>query len=121
MREIRITVVVSLGPKTTSMTNLVGSEYRSAETSLTRQNIEYIENFDNSETVEKDMIIRTDPAAGAELKTGDKVVLVISLGKKPKNVKVPDLTGKTEEQAREDLKPFNLTLGNRHAGRQQTA
>ncbi len=50
-----------------------------------------------SETVAKDTVIRTDPAAGAGLKPGSVVTLVVSKGKPP--VQVPDVTGKKQSDA----------------------
>ncbi len=52
---------------------------------------------------------RTAPKAGVELGTGDRITLIPSLGPPP--VDVPDLTGKTVEQARASLIRAHLELG----------
>jgi serine/threonine-protein kinase len=50
-----------------------------------------------SETVPKDQVIRTDPAAGTQVDKGSKVTLVVSSGKA--QVIVPSVTGLTKAAA----------------------
>jgi serine/threonine protein kinase/beta-lactam-binding protein with PASTA domain len=53
-------------------------------------------------------VIRTDPAAGAQLATGKTVTLFI--GQQAAAVKVPDLTGMSQSQAQQALVAAHLTL-----------
>ncbi|HEX5407704.1 MAG TPA: Stk1 family PASTA domain-containing Ser/Thr kinase [Pseudonocardiaceae bacterium] len=53
-------------------------------------------------------VIRTDPAAGAQLATGKTVTLFI--GQQPAAVKVPDLTNMTQAQAQQALAAVHLQL-----------
>lgn len=108
----KITVTISRGPKSVILEDYTDMEYRQAEIALDRLGITYIEQRENSETVEKDHIIRTEPGNGTELSSGDSVVLIISDGKATIPVNVPDLYGMTEEQARDALTKAGLVCGN---------
>jgi serine/threonine-protein kinase len=54
-----------------------------------------------SETVAKDAVVRTDPAAGARARRGQVVTLFLSRG--PERFTVPDVHGMTETAARDAL------------------
>ena len=54
-------------------------------------------------------VAKTDPPAGTSLEKDETVTLVPSLGPKP--VRVPDLKGKTIDEARTDLADAHLRLG----------
>ena len=62
---------------------------------------------ENSDTVDKGGIIRTEPAAGEMMKTGDTVIIYISSG--PKTAKMPNLVGKTLKAALELLEYAGFT------------
>ena len=84
---IPITVVVSRGARSGAMPNLVGEEGRSAQLRLDQNKdlkalglkIEMGESGYEDE-VPAGSVIRTDPAAGTQLKEGDTVTLYLSLG-----------------------------------------
>jgi serine/threonine-protein kinase len=59
-----------------------------------------------SDTVAAGSVIRTEPPAGTEVDQGTTVLLVVSSGATP--VEVPDVVGKTESAARDDLQNANL-------------
>ncbi len=88
-REIQ--VFVSTGEKTDTMPNVVGQEHRVAKINLNQLGLEL--NLDNAKfeynDAEYGTVIRTDPAAGATLHTGDTVTLIVSKGPEPKPVAVP--------------------------------
>ncbi len=106
-----IVVDISRGPKTITLENYVGMEYRQAEVALRRLGLEPIVQTENDADAEKDSVIRTQPAAGESLSAGDTVVLVVSEGPKLKDVVVPDVTGLTLAQAEEKLRGEGLTPG----------
>jgi serine/threonine-protein kinase len=61
-----------------------------------------------SDTVPRDVIIRTDPEAGTPLPPGGAVAVVVSDGPAP--VDVPDVTGRTEAEATAALTGAGLTV-----------
>ncbi|WP_127841157.1 Stk1 family PASTA domain-containing Ser/Thr kinase [Actinomyces wuliandei] len=63
---------------------------------------------EDSGTVAKDRVIRTDPVAGNPVQRGSTVSLVLSTGE----TQVPDLTGMTQAEAREALTSVGLSVGN---------
>lgn len=61
-----------------------------------------------SEDVEKDKVISQEPKAGEKITKNSSVKVVISKGKEIKKNKVPDLIGKSESEALEELKKLNF-------------
>jgi len=103
-----ITVTVSRGPKSVTLSDYVGQEARLVKNELDRMGIEVIENEEYNADVEQAYVISTSPTAGATLASGDTVVLTVSKGKEPVPITVPDLTGLTEENARASLTSLGL-------------
>ncbi|WP_336112044.1 Stk1 family PASTA domain-containing Ser/Thr kinase [Streptomyces sp. PTD9-10] len=79
------------------------AKLRAAGLDVKRVRLEY------SDTVERGAVIRTDPAAGARIRSNDSVTLVVSRG--PEIVKVPDLTGVPLGKAQAKLKAAGLEPG----------
>jgi eukaryotic-like serine/threonine-protein kinase len=61
------------------------------------------------DTVLPGAVIRQSPEAGARVKKGSTVTLIVSTG--PSSVKVPDLKGKTQAEAKAKLEEVHLVLG----------
>ncbi|WP_303325119.1 Stk1 family PASTA domain-containing Ser/Thr kinase [Actinomyces radicidentis] len=62
----------------------------------------------DSTTVAKDKVISTDPASGTSVSRGTTVSLVLSTGQ----TTVPDVTGKSQADARKALEDAGLSVGN---------
>lgn len=62
-------------------------------------------------TIALGRVISTDPAAQTELKKGDKVILYVSAGAADEPVRMPDLTGKSEIEARAALSKLDISIG----------
>ncbi|MBA3744165.1 Stk1 family PASTA domain-containing Ser/Thr kinase, partial [Sporichthya sp.] len=95
-----ITAVVSKGPERYTVPDLENVDVAEAkrrlldEASLTVRD-EVTEKY--SDTIAKGKIIRTDPAAGTALRRDAVVTLIVSKGAKP--VDLPDVVGKSVEEA----------------------
>ena len=63
----------------------------------------------NSDTVEKDTVISQDPKGDSKIARGGTVTIELSLGKESTQVPMPDLKGKTEEEAKEILEELGIT------------
>jgi serine/threonine-protein kinase len=91
----KITLYISKGPETKQrpMPNVVGQSLETAKTILDNQKLSLVikQVEESSNTVAENVIIRTEPASGEDLKTGDSVTLYVSTG--PKKAKMPDLVG----------------------------
>jgi beta-lactam-binding protein with PASTA domain len=62
-----------------------------------------------SETVAKDLVLTSDPEPTSRIREGSEVTLVMSLG--PERYAVPDLRGKTVEEANAALSELTLVAG----------
>ncbi|MDR1117244.1 MAG: Stk1 family PASTA domain-containing Ser/Thr kinase [Oscillospiraceae bacterium] len=108
----KITVTVSGGVRTLVLDDYRNVEQRTAEIRIAKQGFKVgAPEYENSDEVMKDYVIRTIPEYGAEMTAGDEVVLVLSLGPNVVKVKMPDLTKRTEEAAKQALQNAKLTFG----------
>ena len=90
--------------------NVVRLPVADAISELNKKNLDYRAGGEEfSEDVEAGSVMRQEPGDGVKGKAGDKVTLVVSKG--PDRVAVPDLRGKTTDQARKLLEDANLSLG----------
>jgi len=90
-----VMLYISSGPeiKTGPMPKVNGQSLETARTILANQklDLDVREVEEHSNSVEENYIIRSDPAPGTELKTGDTVVLYVSKG--PEKARVPEVLG----------------------------
>ncbi|WP_121181569.1 PASTA domain-containing protein [Nocardiopsis sp. Huas11] len=91
------------------MPDVTGSAPAEAETVLADLGAALVvrraEAYDDN--VDTGAVASTEPAAGAEVQTGDEVTLVVSIG--ARSVEVPDVSGGTESQARTELREAGFT------------
>ena len=64
---------------------------------------------ENDSLIEKNHVISQTPSQGTELKKGDTIHIIISLG--PKDLSIPNLRGYTLEDAKKVLSQEGLSLG----------
>jgi serine/threonine-protein kinase len=90
-----VMLYISKGPEnmTRPMPRVEGQSLQTAKTILNNQNLELdiqvVE--ENSNTVEENVVIRSEPTTGEDLNTGDTVTLYVSKG--PKKANMPDVLG----------------------------
>ena len=96
-----VMLYISIGPKTKTgpMPKVEGQTVETARTIINNQkmDLQIKEVEENSDTVPEGRVIRSDPAAGEELKTGDTVTLYVSKG--PETAKMPNVEGESLETA----------------------
>ncbi len=107
-----VEVRVSKGTEKILVPNVAeASSVREAKMKLENVGLVYVEAFEISETVESGEIIRQDPVVNTEVDPGSEVTVFISIGIESGDtglVKVPDMIGETEEEARRMLDEANL-------------
>ena len=111
--DLVITVYVSSGTETGEMLNVVNQEDRAAQIMLKNLIDQLNLTIDDSEQqfsseYTAGYVISTDPIAGATLKEGDTIKLVISKGPEITKVTVPPFIGMDIEQAKKSLDGLKL-------------
>ena len=111
--ERNISVFVSTGVRMEQMLNLVGQEYRAAKIQLKNLDLDLV--FEDAEwysdSVTSGCIIKTEPAYGEMIQSGDTIKLYISKGVEAKSVAVPTCTGFDIETVRQNLAQLGLVCG----------
>jgi len=104
-----ITVTISRGAKTFLLPEYVNMEARQVKIELERLGITCVENTPEfNDDVENGYVLRTEPAAGTELTAGDTVTLTVSKGPEVVLVEMPDLMGRSENEALTQLEAAGL-------------
>ena len=106
-----ITIIISLGAEDVEVPDVLKYTDEQAQTILEEAGFKVSHAFEYSETVEKDGIVRTEPAAGVKAPAGSKVILVVSNGSEVVMVPVPKITGISESAARSSLEALGLNVG----------
>ena len=106
----KVSVVISLGSDTfdISKLNLSGKTKEAAEALLKENGFSVDSKEENSDTVEKGMVMSYSPIKS---KKGERVTLTVSSGKKITKVVVPNITNMNEADAKALLESSGLVLG----------
>jgi serine/threonine-protein kinase len=94
-----IIIYVSAGKNTTTVPDVSNLTDEQATTMLQEKNLKITHSYEFSDTVEKDRVIATDPAANTEVPEGTEVTVIISNGKEVKTTEVPNLVGESNASA----------------------
>ena len=106
----KVSVVISLGSDTfdISKLNLSGKTKEAAEALLKENGFSVDSKEENSDTIEKGMVMSYSPI---KPKKGERVTLTVSSGKKITKVVVPNITNMNEADAKALLESSGLVLG----------
>ena len=107
----KIKVVVSLGGDGSTMPDLTNKRDIDAQTILNNMDLRFTTVREKSDTIPKDYVVRHTPSEGTTVKKGDSVTLYVSTGKDETMVRVPNLIGMTENDAKAKLLDEGLTWG----------
>ncbi|HEY7829125.1 MAG TPA: Stk1 family PASTA domain-containing Ser/Thr kinase [Solirubrobacteraceae bacterium] len=105
----RVSIVVSSGPGSLALPNVVGQTAAQATAALQAAGLKPTTQSQASTKVKQGLVISTDPSAGTELQEGSPVTVLVSSG--PQQVAVPEVTGSSEAEAKATLKAAGLKLG----------
>jgi serine/threonine-protein kinase len=105
-------LTISSGPKLIPVPDVKNREYRDAQNKLESANltVKTIEREYNND-ISNDYVIRTEPAAGEQVKENTEITIIVSKGTEMKQATVPNLIGKTEAEAKKALSDAKLKLG----------
>ena len=104
-----ITLTVSAGPQPRPISDWTNKPFNDAKTGMEAAGLQVRRVEGYSDTVAVGNVISTSPRAGQTAPKGSTVTVVVSAG--PATVTVPDLTGRTVEQARQSLAAVGLRIG----------
>ncbi|WP_067964485.1 Stk1 family PASTA domain-containing Ser/Thr kinase [Nocardiopsis trehalosi] len=103
-----ITIVVSSGPGSQEIPNVVGQDVDSATQALEEAGFEIGDTSEEeSDSYPEGQVIRTDPPGGQSADPGSRINLVVSSG--ARQVAVPDLNGMTRDEAASALEDAGLS------------
>jgi eukaryotic-like serine/threonine-protein kinase len=109
-KHTAIALAVSGGPKPRQVPNVAGQTYAQAAAVVQNLGLTPVRADAFSDTVPKDQVIGTTPAAGASVSRGGKVTINVSKG--PDLVAVPDVTNKSVQDATTIMQQAGLSIGN---------
>jgi serine/threonine protein kinase/beta-lactam-binding protein with PASTA domain len=92
-----------------AVADVTNMTYADAKAKLATQNLVVSEQFEVSDTVAPDSVIRTDPPAGTKVADGTMITLYVSSGQS--QATIPNVAGMTEAEAQLALTNAHLTLG----------
>lgn len=94
---------------TVQLADLSDKSVEEAKTYLQQNNLVADEEEVADNDIKEGNVVSTDPGPGTEVAEGETVVLKVSTG--PEDVKIPDLKGMSEAQARQELEKVGLNAG----------
>ena len=106
-----VEVVVSLGKKDITIPYVEKKDYREAKVEIEQVGLVAKLSYEASDTIPINFITRTNPIVGVTVKQGTEVELFISNGPGINSFLMPNLIGKTEEQAKRMLMENKLEYG----------
>lgn len=106
-----VNVTVSLGFEKIVIPDVVGDDVSRAKKKLIDLGLDVEQVNKVDKTVERGIVISTDPSADTEMNKGDTVTVYVSLGAPEEPLVVPNLSGLTEQAARSKLASLGLKVG----------
>lgn len=100
---------LSAPPVVTVPGDLIGMQRTQAEAALAKADLKVDVREDFRENIPEGKVYQSAPPPGTELRAGKTVILYVSRGPEP--ITVPDVTGKTLSQARQELAAAGLNMG----------
>ena len=107
-----ITLEVSKGPKEVTMPDLVGKTFEEAETALKDLGFTVVNKNEVDDNAKAGEVVGQSVAKDEKITVDKEITLDVSKG--PKEITMPDLAGKTFEEAEKALKDLGFTVINKN-------
>lgn len=101
-----VALIVSSGPALRSVPNVTGKSSDKARDELAKLGLTVEAAEEYSESIDKGLVIRTEPPAEGSAERGSQVVIIVSKGRQP--IVIPDFTGWTPSDAANKLEALGL-------------
>ena len=105
-----ITVYVSIGGKQVEVDDYTGRNIDDVRLLIEKQGLVCETQIEDNETVARNCVIRTTPSARTMVDKGSTVICYVSLGSAVQEIRVPDMIGKTIEDATKLATENNIAL-----------
>ena len=105
-----IKLVVSKGIEMVEIPKVAGDTKEDAIEKLEVANLKYEITEETNDKIQEGIVIKQEPAAGEQIAKDSTIKIYVSLGRGIKEVTVPYVIGKTEEEARKALEDAGLTV-----------
>ena len=105
-----IKLVVSKGIEMVEIPKVAGDTKEDAIEKLEAANLKYEITEETNDKIQEGIVIKQEPAAGEQIAKDSTIKIYVSLGRGIKEVTVPYVIGKTEEEARKALEDAGLTV-----------
>ena len=102
-----VTITLSAGPETATVPDVTGRTVDEASQLLIDAGFVPSQRAEENADVEQNLVIRTDPAAGADAAVNSTVTIFYSSG--PNTIPIPDVRGQNENDARNTLTGAGFT------------
>ncbi len=109
--NLSLTLTVSQGKEPLIMPNVVGMTMGQAQKELEKLGIKVSYSYQYSVSDDANKVLNQSVESGDAVVTGQKVELIISLGREEEKAVVPDLTYYTKDEAKVQLERLGLALG----------
>ena len=106
-REIKVTL--SLGPVALELEDYTGKDYQKVSKELEKKGIKVIIEQEDNDTYEEGKIFKQFPSEGTKMSEDDEITLYVSKG--TENTVVPNVLGKTVDEAIITIERNNLKVG----------
>jgi eukaryotic-like serine/threonine-protein kinase len=104
-----VTLQVSKGPGSVTVPDVTGLSFADANAQLTGQGLKVVQQGQPSESVQKGVVISTDPPAQAQVDKGATVTVLVSTG--PPATQIPDVSGDDPATATQTLNNAGFRVG----------
>lgn len=108
-RSREIKVVISLGPVALKLDDYTGKDYEKVREELEEKGLKVIIEQEDNDTYEEGRIFKQLPSEGTQMAEGDEITLYVSKG--TENTVVPNILGKTLDEAIIAIERNNLAVG----------
>lgn len=108
----RVYVLVSKGEPLVDVPRLIGLSERNAVFEISKVGLELRSiNYQHSDQIHNGVVMEQSMSENLEVKAGQKIDIVISLGRFPNRFIVPDIIGRSLKDAKRVIKQYGLAVG----------
>ena len=104
-------LTVTVGDQMIEIPDCAMKDYRSVQIQLENVGLRCSVKFTKDELIQEGYVIKTEPTKGTLVSKNDTVTIYVSEGPEIEEVEMPDLVGKTVEEAEKILSDLKLNLG----------